>query len=184
MIGACAGVSSRSSKLATLQQGKQRSWRSCSHRHVHEDMVRRCRQASKAVSDIGPGKRIQTAADKGMALVNVLRLMAGQGKVGAVELKDMARYTAAARGCFASVRRRCRTESWRHGRLLNFGSSRRWLFSFAGRKQQRSVAGFVNTLKNTGARQRNSRHTGVDVFDKGGGFRSVRDILKGLPPPP
>lgn len=140
-----------------------------------EDMVGAAGEASKALGDVGPGKEFETAADKGMALVNVLRLMAGQGKVGAAELKDMAKYggrLAAASQAFGGDAAQNMGDM---GALAQLAIARGGAASAA--EAATSVAGFANTLK-TPARVKEFKAHGVDVYDKGGGFKSVRDILK------
>lgn len=140
-----------------------------------EDMVGAAGEASKSLGDVGPGKEFETAADKGMALVNVLRLMAGQGKVGAAELKDMARYggrLAAASQAFGGDAAQNMGDM---GALAQLAIARGGAASAA--EAATSVAGFANTLK-TPARVKEFKGHGVDVFAKGGGFKSVRDILK------
>lgn len=140
-----------------------------------EDMVGAAGEAAKALGDVGPGKDFETAADKGKALVNVLRLMAGQGKVGAAELKDMARYggrLAAASQAFGGDAAQNMGDM---GALAQLAIARGGAASAA--EAATSVAGFANTLK-TPARVKEFKAHGVDVYGKGGGFKSVRDILK------
>jgi competence protein ComGC len=140
-----------------------------------EDMVGSAGEAAKALGDVGPGKDFETAADKGMALVNVLRLMAGQGKVGAVELKDLAKYggrLAAASQAFGGDSAQNLGDM---GALAQLAVARGGAASAA--ESATAVAGFANTLK-TPARVKEFKAHGVDVFNKGGGFKSVRDILK------
>ncbi len=140
-----------------------------------EDMVGSAGEAAKALGDVGPGKEFETAADKGMALVNVLRLMAGQGKVGAVELKDLAKYggrLAAASQAFGGDSAQNLGDM---GALAQLAVARGGAASAA--EAATSVAGFANTLK-TPARVKEFKAHGVDVYGKGGGFKSVRDILK------
>jgi len=140
-----------------------------------EDMVGAAGEASKALGDVGPGKAFETAAEKGRALVDVLRLQAGQGKVGAAELKDMARYggrLAAASQAFGGDSARNLGDM---GALAQLSIARGGAASAA--EAATSVAGFANTLK-TPARVKEFKAHGVDVYNKEGGFKSVRDILK------
>lgn len=140
-----------------------------------EDMIGAAGEASKALGDVGPGKEFETAADKGMALVNVLRLMAGQGKVGAAELKDLAKYggrLAAASQAFGGDAAQNLGDM---GALAQLSIARGGAASAA--EAATSVAGFANTLK-TPARAKEFEAHGVNILGKGGGFRSVRDILK------
>lgn len=141
-----------------------------------EDMVGSAGEAAKALGDVGPGKEFETAADKGMALVNVLRLMAGQGKVGAVELKDLAKYggrLAAASQAFGGDSAQNLGDM---GALAQLAVARGGAASAA--ESATAVAGFANTLK-TPARAKEFEGHGVKIEDKErGGFRSVRDILK------
>jgi len=140
-----------------------------------EDMVGAAGEASKALGDVGPGKAFETAAEKGKALVDVLRLQAGQGKIGAAELKDMAKYggrLAAASQAFGGDSARNLGDM---GALAQLSIARGGAASAA--EAATSVAGFANTLK-TPARVKEFKAHGVDVYNKEGGFKSVRDILK------
>jgi hypothetical protein len=140
-----------------------------------EDMVGAAGEASKSLGDVGPGKEFETAAEKGKALVNVLRLMAGQGKVGAAELKDMAKYggrLAAASQAFGGDAAQNLGDM---GALAQLAIARGGAASAA--EAATSVAGFANTLK-TPARVKEFKAHGVDIMDKGGGFKSARNILK------
>lgn len=140
-----------------------------------EDMVGAAGEAAKALGDVGPGKDFETAADKGMALVNVLRLMAGQGKVGAAELKDMARYGGRLAAASQAFGGNAAQNLGDMGALAQLAIAQGGAASAA--EAATSVAGFANTLK-TPARVKEFKAHGVDVFAKGGGFKSVRDILK------
>lgn len=139
-----------------------------------EDMIGSAGEASKALGDVGPGKEFETAADKGMALVNVLRLLAGQGKLGSVELRDLAKYggrLSAASRAFGGDAAQNLGDMGALAQLSGGGGA-------AGAAESATaVAGFANTLK-TPARVKEFKAHGVDVFAKGGGFKSVRDILK------
>lgn len=140
-----------------------------------EDMVGSAGEAAKALGEVGPGKAFETAEQKGKALVDVLRLIAGQGKVGAVELKDLAQYggrLAAASQAFGGD---AAANLGDMGALAQLAVARGGAASAA--EAATAVAGFANTLK-TPARVKEFKAHGVDVMDKGGGFRSVRDILK------
>jgi hypothetical protein len=141
-----------------------------------EDMVGAAGESAKALGEVGPGKDFETAEAKGKALVNVLRLIAGQGKVGAVELKDLAKYggrLAAASQAFGGDASKNLGDM---GALAQLAVSRGGAASAA--EAATSVAGFANTLK-TPARAKEFAAHGVDIEDKEkGGFRSVRDILK------
>lgn len=141
-----------------------------------EDMVGAAGESAKALGEVGPGKDFETAEAKGKALVNVLRLIAGQGKVGAVELKDLAKYggrLAAASQAFGGDSAKNLGDM---GALAQLAVSRGGAASAA--EAATSVAGFANTLK-TPARAKEFFGAGVQIEDKErGGFRSVRDILK------
>jgi hypothetical protein len=140
-----------------------------------EDIVGAAGEASKALGDVGPGKAFETAAEKGKALVDVLRLQAGQGKIGAAELKDMAKYggrLAAASQAFGGDSAKNLGDM---GALAQLSIARGGAASAA--EAATSVAGFANTLK-TPARVKEFKAHGVDVYNKDGGFKSVRDILK------
>lgn len=140
-----------------------------------EDMVGAAGEAAKALGDVGPGKEFETAAEKGKALVNVLRMIAGQGKVGAVELKDLAskggRLAAASLGFGGDASRNLGDM----GALAQLAVQRGGAASAS--EAATSVAGFANTLK-TPARVKEFQAAGVEVYDKDKNFRSVRDILK------
>lgn len=140
-----------------------------------EDMVGAAGKAALALGEVGPGKDFETAADKGKALVDVLRLMAGQGKVGAAELKDMAKYggrLAAASQAFGGDSAKNLGDM---GALAQLSIAKGGAASAA--EAATSVAGFANTLK-TPARIKEFKAHGVDVMAKGGGLKGVRDILK------
>lgn len=141
-----------------------------------EDMVGAAGEASKALGEVGPGKEFETAAEKGKALVNVLRLMAGQGKVGAVELKDLAKYGGRLSAASQSFGGNAAQNIGDMGALAQLSVARGGAASAA--EAATSVAGFANTLK-TSARAKEFRGHGVEIEDKKqGGYRSARDILK------
>ena len=140
-----------------------------------EDMIGSAGEASKALGEVGPGKEFETAEEKGMALVNVLRLIAGQGKVGAVELKDLAKYGGRLSAASQAFGGNAAQNLGDMGALAQLAVARGGAASAA--EAATSVAGFANTLK-TPARVKEFKGHGVDVFAKGGGFKSVRDILK------
>jgi hypothetical protein len=141
-----------------------------------EAMVGSAGEAAKALGDVGPGKEFETAEEKGRALVNVLRLIAGQGKVGAVEMKDLAQYggrLAAASQAFGGDAAKNLGDM---GALAQLSVARGGAASAA--EAAVAVAGFANTLK-TPARAKEFAAHGVEIQNqKEGGFRSVRDILK------
>lgn len=141
-----------------------------------EDMVGAAGESAKALGEVGPGKDFETAEQKGMALVNVLRLIAGQGKVGAVELKDLAKYGGRLAAASQSFGGDAASNLGDMGALAQLAVARGGAASAA--EAATSVAGFANTLK-TPARVKEFLAHGVEVEDKKqGGFRSVRDILK------
>lgn len=140
-----------------------------------EDMVGAAGEASKALGEVGAGKEFETAEDKAKAITNALRLMAGQGKVGAVEMKDLAKYggrLAAASQAFGGNSAQNLGDM---GALAQLSVARGGASSAA--EAATSVAGFANTLK-TGARAKEFAGHGVKLESEKGGFRSVRDILK------
>lgn len=140
-----------------------------------EDMVGSAGEAAKALGEVGPGKAFETAEAKGKALVDMLRLIAGQGKVGAVELKDLAQYggrLAAASQAFGGDAAKNLGDM---GALAQLSVARGGASSAA--EAATAVAGFANTLK-TPARAKEFAGHGVKLEAEGGGFRSVRAILK------
>ncbi len=141
-----------------------------------EDMVGAAGEAAKAIGEVGPGETFKDSAEKGQALVNVLRLIAGQGKVGAVELKDLAQYggrLAAAAPKFGTNAAQSLGDA---GALAQLAVARGGAVGPA--EAAMSVSGFLNTLK-TPARMKEFKSKGVDVEgDTAGTFRGVRDILK------
>jgi hypothetical protein len=140
-----------------------------------EDMIGSAGEASKALGEVGPGKAFETAEEKGKALVNVLRLIAGQGKVGAVELKDLAKYGGRLSAASTAFGGNAAQNLGDMGALAQLAVAKGGAASAA--EAATSVAGFANTLK-TPARVKEFKAHGVDIMAKGGGFKSVRDILK------
>lgn len=140
-----------------------------------EDMIGAAGESAKALGEVGPGKEFETAEQKGKALVDVLRLIAGQGKVGAVELKDLAKYGGRLAAASQSFGGDAATNLGDMGALAQLAVARGGAASAA--EAATSVAGFANTLK-TPARAKEFAGKGVKLEAEGGGFRSVRDILK------
>jgi hypothetical protein len=101
--------------------------------------------------------------------------MAGQGKVGAVEMKDLAKYGGRLAAASQAFGGNAGQNLGDMGALAQLSVARGGASSAA--EAATSVAGFANTLK-TPARVKEFKAHGVDIFAKGGGFKSVLDILK------
>jgi hypothetical protein len=141
-----------------------------------EDMVGAAGEASLALGDVGPGKAFETNAQKAQALSDVLRVLAGQGKIGAIEMKDLAQYggrLAAASRQFGGDPKKNMADM---GALAQI-SKQEGGGAINAAEASMAVSGLVNTLK-TPARVKEFRAQGVETQDADQNFLSVREILK------
>lgn len=114
--------------------------------------------------------------DKGKASFEVMRAFAGQGKMGAVEVKDLASQAAklvAAASAMGGDRAK---------NLIEMGALAQLSKAFGGAasatQAATSVAGLANTLK-TPARIKSFKDAGVDVFETGAdGMKRQKDFFK------
>lgn len=138
-------------------------------------MIAAAGKVGNALGDWGDGQPFQTAADKGKALVGVLRQLAGQGKVGSVEMKDLAVYggkLAAASMAFTNNPTQNLAEMGALAQISMQGGAS------SAAEAATAVAGFVNTLK-TPAREKEFLSKGVKTRDEETGrFFSIAEILQ------
>jgi hypothetical protein len=141
-----------------------------------EDMVGAAGEAALALGDVGPGKAFETNAQKAQALSDVLRVLAGQGKIGAVEMRDLAQYG----GRLAAASRQFGGDAKKNmgdmGALAQI-SKQEGGGAINAAEAAMSVSGLVNTLK-TNARQKEFEAAGVKTMDADKNFLPVREILK------
>src|SRR5512145_460802 len=130
------------------------------------DMVDAAADVSNALGDI---------PDKGKAIDAVMRQIAAGGKVGAVEIKDLAKYMArlsAASGSFGGDRAETIVKL---GALTQLSRAKGGAASAA--EAARSISGLANTLQ-TPARRAKFREYGVNIEDEMGLLRDPLEILK------
>ena len=141
-----------------------------------EDMVGAAGEAALALGDVGPGKAFETNAQKAQALSDVLRVLAGQGKIGAIEMRDLAQYG----GRLAAASRQFGGDAKKNmgdmGALAQI-SKQEGGGAINAAEAAMSVSGLVNTLK-TNARQKEFEAAGVKTMDADKNFLPVREILK------
>ncbi len=141
-----------------------------------EDMVGAAGEAALALGDVGPGKAFETNAQKAQALSDVLRVLAGQGKIGAIEMRDLAQYG----GRLAAASRQFGGDAKKNmgdmGALAQI-SKQEGGGAINAAEAAMSVSGLVNTLK-TNARQKEFKAAGVETMDADKNFLPVREILK------
>lgn len=142
------------------------------------DMVSAAGDASNALGEVGKGKAFATADEKAKALVATMRTIAGQGKVGAVEISDLAREMAklgAASMAFGGDKK---------GNIEFMGALAQMARASGGAagpaEAATAVQGFVNTLK-TPARIKSFMGAGVkkeDIYDEEtGALRDPKSII-------
>lgn len=130
------------------------------------DMVDAAADVSNALGDI---------PDKGKAIDAVMRQIAAGGKVGAVEIKDLAKYMArlsAASGAFGGNRAETIIKL---GALTQLSRAKGGAASAA--EAARSISGLANTLQ-TPARRAKFAEYGVQLEDAKGLLRDPMEILK------
>ena len=139
-----------------------------------EDMISAAGDAAMALGEVGPGKDFETAAEKGKKLSEVMRMIAGQGKVGAVEIKDLATQMAKI-GSSATAFGGDATKNIEFmGALAQMARASGGAASAT--QAATAVSGFVSTLK-TPARAKEFKAAGVDIFDKNKNLRDPRSII-------
>lgn len=130
-----------------------------------EDMVDAAADVSSALVD---------TEDKGKIVVDVMKAIAGEGKLGAVEISDLAKQMAK----LAANAGQFEGDTAENVKLLGvFAQEARQRGGATSAAQAAtSVAGMVNTLK-TPARVAAFKAQGIDVFNKSGQIRNPEEIL-------
>lgn len=127
------------------------------------DMVDAAGDAANALGDVGPGKAFATNEAKAAALLATMRQIAGQGKVGAVEIKNLATQMAKLGAASTAF-------SGDAGKNLQFMGALAQMARAGGgassaTQAATAVAGFVNTLK-TPARMKAFKAAGVETINE------------------
>lgn len=143
-----------------------------------DDMVSAAGDAANALGDVGKGKAFETHEAKGKKLVDVMRMIAGQGKVGAVEIKDLAVQMAKLAAASTAFGGDAQANLEFMGGLAQMARATGGAASAT--QAATAVAGFVNTLK-TPARLNAMISAGMkreDVYDEAKNIRAPQDIIK------
>jgi hypothetical protein len=109
------------------------------------------------------GEKFGTSKEKSEAVLRVMRMIAGQGKVGAVEVKDLAVQMAKLSSASISFGGNREKNLGNMGALIQM--ARQLGGAASATAAATSVVGFVNTLKTPG-RIKEFKDAGVDVFER------------------
>jgi hypothetical protein len=131
------------------------------------------RELADAAGDISATMGDLPAAEKAQKLGAALRIIATQGAMGTVEIKDLATY-------MARLAAPASTLSGDYNKNLAEVGTLAQMSKFAGRstaaEQTNSASQFVNDITNKQSLKR-MKGAGINVFDDQGRVRSVRDLI-------